>query len=133
MNKNTSFEQTNAIQKIKEISGLVLFIIASLLISIIMMNFLVMPIAQLSVKNPKIFTIITKYIILISILLLCIYFIVKKIIAFHKHDISAAYIIESILKFIVTLVFFIIITTLLLILIYWLLQQNYYLLYKIVN
>lgn len=134
---NNLYERTGLFSRLKESVRLVLFIFIALILSIIVMNLLVLPIALFSVNNKPVFTEIFKILFLLFILLSIFYLTVKRIILYKKNDVENLKIIKYIflrpLSSILFIFIVLLIITILIAAIYYILQNNYYLLYKLIN
>lgn len=134
---NNLYERTGLLSRVKESARLVLFIFLALILSIIVMNLLIFPIALFSVNNKAAFTEIFKILFLCFILLSLIYITVKRIIFYKKNDFENQKIIKNIflrpLSSIIFIFIVLLIIAVLIAAIYYILQNNYYLLYKIIN
>ena len=134
---NNLYEKAGLFNRLRESARLVLFIFLALILSIIVMNLLILPIALFSVNNKTIFTDIVKILFLVLVLISLIYLSVKKIIFYKKNDIENLKIIKYLfLRPLSSIIFVFIVLFIILILIaaiYYILQNNYYFLYKIIN
>ncbi len=136
MNGN-SYEKTRFKDRVRELFTLVLFITASLIASVILMDILIFPLTLFAVDNKGMFNYFIKHAIWISLLLIMIYLIVRKIYELRKGGMHTAAIIRRMalrpFKALSVIGVFLIIVSLLVYIVYFLMSSNYYLLYKIIN
>lgn len=137
MSKNNSFENTGLLNRIKESSIFFIFIIISAVISLIIIDLIVFPIALFAIKNKELYTRIIIHLLWLSSSLFFILLLIKKLRFLKKIELTNYQIIKYILIkpfliFTTTLIIIILILVLVAIL-YIILQNNYYILYSITN
>lgn len=133
----TSYEKTRFKDRVRELITLVLFITASLIASVILMDILIFPLALFSINNKGMFNYFIKHATWISLLLIMIYLIVRKAYELKKGGMHTTAIIKHMalrpFKALSVIGVFLMIIFLLVYIVYFLMSSNYYLLYKIIN
>ena len=137
MNRNNPYEKSGLKNRLSESATLFVFIIISLLVSLIVMDVIIFPIAIFSIQNETLFTSVVKYLFWIIITVSLLYLVIKKIYSLKKDELPTRQIIRTIISkplssFLLALII-IIVSLILILLINFLLQKNFYLLYKLIN
>jgi len=134
---NNVYEKAGLLYRLKESGNLFIYMIASFLVSLIVMNILIFPIAIFAVEDQTAFTLIVKNLFWILFFCALGYLLVKKIIYYRKNEFPLSRITRNIILKPLSFIFFIILILIiifsLIALINFILQKNYYLIYKIIN
>lgn len=137
MNGKYQFEKTGIKTRLSETSALFIFILIALIISLLVMNLLIFPIALFSVNNKETFTFIFNHLLRITIIGFLLYLLIKQIIFLKNEGFTGLQITKSVIKKPLSLLmtFLIVFVTclILIVIIYIILKYNYYLLYKLIN
>ncbi len=134
---NNIYEKTGLLSRIKESFTLIIFIVFSLLISLLVMNLLIFPVAVFSINNKLIFSEIVKYLFFIILTVSIVFAFVRRIAFYKKSEMPNLQIVKLIIlkpvSFLLFILIILFILFLLIVIINFVLQNNYYLLYKIIN
>jgi hypothetical protein len=134
---NNLYEKTGLLSRIRESGTLIIFIIFSLLISLLVMNLLIFPVAVFSINNKAIFTQIVKYLLLVILSVSIIFALIKKILFYKKSGMTYLRIAKLVFlrpfSFLLFIIIVLLILFLLILLVNFVLNNNYYFLYKIIN
>ena len=131
------YEKSGLKSRLKDTLILSSIFIISFIISMIMMDIIIFPIALFAINDGKVFTVIFKYSFWLLIILVLLYMILRMIFQLKKDGFPARYIFKSII-FKPLLSFFFIIAVLLVCMILILFinilyQSNYHLIYKLLS
>jgi hypothetical protein len=131
------YEKTGFKNRLKDVFILSVIFITSFIISLIMMDIIILPIAFFAIKDGKLFTLIFKYLFWILIFAIFLFSIFRMIFQLKKDGFPVMHIFKSIIF--KPLLSFCFITAVLLVSIILILflnvlyQNNYHLLYKLIN
>lgn len=135
MNGNEIFEKPRIKNRLKEITTLALFTIAVAILSVVVMDVLVYPIAYLSIRKPRVFTFLMNYTILFLVLFSIVFIIWRRYRLLRKEGLPRKKIVSFLMYkpvyYSAVTLFVLALTTLIVGFLYFLLHYNYYLLYRL--
>jgi len=135
MNEQSIYEKPRLKNRFRELATLAAFTLGVGVLSMIVMDILIYPLTRAAVGNPRLFTALIKYMIIIIPVLAFIVYFIKKTLMLKREGLPARKIFSLIMfrpVFHITIVFTVILLTAVIIsVIYILFQYNYYLLYRL--